>query len=136
MVQQAADESMVQRLGGRSVFVGMLNLRVGHKHFEECIQMRVTYAVHKSAQSAPENVHILGGARKVVGKVDFGFLHRPHLVQGQLETAVEFVNQAPYFDEVVLLKAIDVFRDVVPHLRVNVAGAVPQRKRQVEFTVL
>src|SRR6266700_1241622 len=98
--------------------------------------MGITHALHKFTQSSPEHIYVFGSAGQVVAKVDFGFLHGSHLVQGQMEAAVKLVDQAANFDEVVLLKAIDVVSDVVPHLCVEVTGAVRQRERQVEFTVL
>ncbi len=49
---------------------------------------------------------------------------------------LNLIEQAAHFDEIILLKAVDVVGYVVPHLGVQVAGAVRQRQGQVKLAAL
>ena len=54
----------------------------------------------------------------------------------KLKTSVELVEQPADFYEIILFKAVDMVSNVVPHLRVKMAAAVRQRKRQVKLATL
>jgi len=57
-------------------------------------------------------------------------------LDGELEAAIELIDQAADLHKIVLLKAAEILADVVPHFRVNVAGAVREGQRQVKLAAL
>ena len=57
-------------------------------------------------------------------------------MNGDLEAVLIFVEQAFDFYEIVLLEGVDCVLDVVPHLGVELAGAITQNKRQIRLSGL
>ena len=53
MIKQSADESMMQRLGCRSILVSVFNLRIGHESAHQGLQMRIAEAIDKIAHGLP-----------------------------------------------------------------------------------
>ena len=51
----------------------------------------------------------------------------------ELEAPVELVEQAANFYKIILLKAVDVVSNVVPHFGVKMAAAVGESERQIQF---
>src|SRR5260370_2508760 len=136
MVQQSAQKSMMQGLGRRRILVRMLDLGIGHKGLEQSFQMPVAEGGNKLTQRAPQGVNVFGRAGKIIGKFDLRILERTYFVERELETAVEFIDEPADFDEVILLEAVDVVGDVVPHLGFHMAVATGQDQRQIKLATL
>jgi hypothetical protein len=57
-------------------------------------------------------------------------------VNGELKAVRILIDQPANFDKIVLLEDVNRVGDVVPHLGVDLPGAVAQRKRQVDVAAL
>ena len=133
VIEQAADERVVQRLRRRRVLVVRGDLGVGHERFNQRLQVGVLKALDEIADRTPERVDILVGLGKVIGKIDFGLFQLAQLVHRQLELIVELIDQTLDLDEIVLLERVQEFVHVVPDLGLDLAGAVGQGERDVEI---
>ena len=71
MIEQAADVGMMQGLGRGSVAVGGGDLRIGHEHLDQRLQVRILEDDDEARQSLPELVDIFRGLGKVVGESRF-----------------------------------------------------------------
>ena len=57
---------MVQRLGSGSIFVGVLNFRIGDESADQSLQMRIAEALDKIFYGLPQLADIFGGAGQLV----------------------------------------------------------------------
>ena len=71
VVQQAADESVVQGLGSGRCAIGFGNLRVSHESFEQGFEVGITKTRNVAGELPPEPTDVFGGLGEVVGVVDF-----------------------------------------------------------------
>ena len=136
MVQQAANVCMMQGLGCRGVLVSTLDLWISHKGLDQRLEMRVAKVLDVFAHRPPKLVDVLGGPGQVVVKINFRVCQAAHLVDGELEPSIEFVQQSADFDKVILIECSQVLIHVVPHLGLKLAGAIGNRERQVELAAL
>ena len=90
----------------------------------------------KSASVAPELANVFCCLGKIVGEIDFAFLHAPQLVDGELETVLVFVDQSLDLEEIILLERIEKFLDVVPHLGFDLPRPVAKSQCQVRLAIL
>src|SRR6266850_1428513 len=134
VVEQSADESMVQRLGGGRDPIALCNFRVGQEQFDQRLQVSILEGSDEVQQSLPEFVDVLGSLGQVIRKIYFRILHAAKFVDGELESILVLVDQAFDLEEVVLLEDVDELLDVVPHLRFDLAGTVTEGKRQIRLT--
>jgi hypothetical protein len=136
MLEQAAQIGMVNVLGRRRALVAPHGLFV----VEEQLQQRAQVRVGHLADELPEFGQHLGGVAprggQVVGQIDLLLLEPPQLVNDQLRTVVVDLKAAFDLDEIVALKGADHLGDVVPHLGLDLAGAVAQGHRQVRLAGL
>src|SRR3954462_12452442 len=79
---------------------------------------------------------VLSGAGQVYGTLNPCLLHGTDFVHRELEAVVEFVEQTANLYEVILLKAVDMVGNVVPHLGVKMAAAVCQCQCQIKLAAL
>ena len=94
VLDQAAQEGVVNLLGGRRHPVAAGDFRIVQHRLQQALEMRIAHAGDDAAQFAP---HLLGIAlrrREVIGELDFAFVHPPHLVDGQLRPVVEDLDDA------------------------------------------
>src|SRR6266581_1777579 len=126
---------MVQGLGGGSVSIPGGDFIIGDEGFEQRLQMRILKSAHKPYQGAPEFVHILGAFRKVIDIVNLRSVHALHFVNSELETVVVLVKNTFDPDEIVLLKGVDGFGDVVPHLGFDLPTTIAERERKVRLAI-
>ena len=84
-------------------------------------------------QFEPHLAGIAFGRRKVIGELDFAFVHAPHLVNGELRPVVKDLNDAFDLDEIVAFEFVQDVGHVVPHLGVEFAGTVGQEEREIEL---
>src|SRR5205085_5184953 len=93
VLEQSADEGVVQGLGGGSGLVGGGDFGVGHEGFDQSFEVRVLEAGDKGGESLPELFDVFGGFGKIIGEVGFGFFHPPQLVNGELPAVVVPIEQ-------------------------------------------
>ena len=127
---------MMQRLGRGRILVRRGDGFVGHEVLEQPLQPGVFEGPDELAQRAPQLIDVLRGLGEIVGVIDFGVSQFAHLVEGELPAAVVLLHHAFDLDEVVLLKRVHRVGHVVPHVGLQLAGAVGQRDRQVGVAVL
>ena len=136
MIEQAADEGVMQRLGRGRILVSGDDCLVGRKFVEQRFEPGVLETGNVVAECAPEWLDIFGGLGKIVGVVDLRVFQPAHLVDSELPAPVILVDNALHFDEVVLLEGGECILHVVPHVALQLPAAVGKDDRQVEFAVL
>jgi len=78
--------------------------------------VRVLKGCDEVRKSLPQIVNIFCSLGKIIGEFNFGVAQLAHLVNGELETILVFINQALDLEEIVLLESIENFLHVIPHL--------------------
>ena len=136
VIEQAADKSVVQRLGSGRILVRRYQCFVRNELVEQRLEPGVLETVNVIAEGLPELVDVLGRLREVVRIIDLRLAQLADLVDGHLPAAVVLVQDAFDLDEIVLVKAGDGVADVVPHVGLQLSGAVRKHEGEIEFTVL
>src|SRR2546423_1698151 len=67
VIQQSADERVMQRLGGRGIFVRALDLRIAHESLKQRSEVWVGESCDEVADRLPELVNIFRSLGKIVG---------------------------------------------------------------------
>ncbi len=91
MVEQTADISVMQGLGGGSVAVRGRNFGIGHKGLHQSLEMRFWNDATNSA-SVCQSSSYSGWSWKIVGEVDFRLAQLAQLVNGKLEAVLILVD--------------------------------------------
>ena len=86
--------------------------------------MRIGHARDPALHFAEHFVPVAFGGRQIVRQIDFRFRHRLDLVQRELRTILEDLQQALDAHEIVTLEGIEHLCGVVPHLGVQLAAAI------------
>ncbi len=120
--------------GGGSNFKLLGNAHIPQNGFEQCTQMGIAYTRNQFVQFPEHVVQIPLGAREVVSEIDFAILQPSQFVDRKLSPLLIELHQPFGLDEIVAVKGVHHFFDVVPHLRFNLAGTISELKRQVGFT--
>src|SRR6202142_172294 len=136
VIEQSADISMVQSLGGGSIAVGFGNVGVSHEGFDQRPEMGVLKRSDEGCQGLPEFADVFGGFWQVVREVNLRLSQTAKFVNGDLEPVLIFVEQALDLEEIVLLEGVDGVLDVIPHLGFNLAGTITEGQRKVGFSGL
>ena len=131
VVKQPANVGMMQRLGRRSIAVCLRNWLVVHERLHQRFQMWILECVNEASQRLPQLVDVLRRLRQIVGELDFRLTELANFMDGQLEVVFVAVDQPFNLDVIVLLEGIKRLGDVVPHLGLDLAGAVGERQCQV-----
>src|SRR6266496_1785864 len=98
--------------------------------------MRISERLHEFHQRSPQLINVLGGFRKVIGKIDFGVRHSSELVDRQLKTVLILVEQPFDLQKVFLLEGVDGVFHVVPHLGFDLSATVGESQREIRLTGL
>src|SRR5437764_12256885 len=98
--------------------------------------MLIVEASYVRPDCPPQLIDILVRRRQLIGVFNLRLFHSPHFVDSQLITAGILVDQPANLEEVVLLKGVDRVGNVVPHLGLDLAGAIAKRERKKNVSAL
>src|SRR5215469_6316914 len=98
--------------------------------------MGILKSSNKVGQHLPKLVDILRGFRQIISKLNFRLTQLAQLMNCELKPLLVLVDQTFNFKKIVLLKSVEHFVDVIPHLGFQLTASVAQRQRQVRLTGL
>ena len=96
--------------------------------------MRVLEPGDNGPQLGKHFVSVAFRGGKIVPQVDFRIVLPHHLVNGELRPVLENLEQAFDLDEIVAVEGVHDLGDVVPHLRVKIAGAVAEQEGKIRLS--
>src|SRR5215472_7909100 len=98
--------------------------------------MGILKSSNEVGQHLPKLVDILRGFGQIISKLDFRLTQLAQLMNGELKPLLVLVDQTFNFKKIVLLKSVEHFLDVIPHLGFQLTASVAQGQRQVRLTGL
>ena len=107
---------------------------IGHESLHQRLEMLILKGRDEVRQRLPELVNILRGLGEIVGELDFRFAQLAQFVDGELEAVLIFVDQAFDFEEVILLKGVEHFLHVVPHLGFELPAPVAKGQSEIRLS--
>ena len=133
MLDQPSEPGMMHRFRRRSGPKGERDRFVREDRFEQRFEMRAGHRRNPGAELREHFVTIAFGCRKVIGEIDFRLRHRQKFVNRELLPVLKYLEQSLYAHKIVALESIQHFGRVLPHLGVELAGAIGERHRKIRF---
>ena len=131
VLDQAADPAVMDGLGGGRRAIGQRDGFVREDGFEQRLQVRVGHRGDPALELREHFVAVAFGGGQEIGDIDLGLREQLQAVDGELRLVLEQLHHALDLEEAIALEGVHHLRDVVPHLGVEVAGAIRQGQRKI-----